>query len=217
MGLKWLNLAAMALLKLLIVGDDRLARAGLALLLGSVPECVVWGQVNCADVAEELADSEQPDAIIWDMGWEIPLDWPDWVSFGLPIVALLSDGVEAAQLWAAGIRGLLTRDVNAEMLWVAAQTAVHGLIVLDPEFAIHLLPPVVGETALPTAVDTLTPREQEVLQLVAEGLTNKAIARQLHISDHTVKFHVNAVMTKLSAQSRTEAVVRATRLGLLLL
>jgi DNA-binding NarL/FixJ family response regulator len=57
----------------------------------------------------------------------------------------------------------------------------------------------------------------EVLQLLAEGLPNKAIARQLNISDHTVKFHVNAIMSKLNAQSRTEAVVQATRLGLILL
>jgi DNA-binding NarL/FixJ family response regulator len=64
-------------------------------------------------------------------------------------------------------------------------------------------------------VEELTPRETEVLQLLADGLTNKAIAQRLGISDHTVKFHVNAVLGKLGAQSRTEAVVRATRLGLL--
>ena len=66
-------------------------------------------------------------------------------------------------------------------------------------------------------VDPLTRRELDVLRLVAEGLPNKAIADRLHISEHTVKFHLNALMGKLGAQSRTEAVVRATRLGLLLL
>jgi len=60
-------------------------------------------------------------------------------------------------------------------------------------------------------------REREVLQLLAEGLPNKIIAARLKITDHTVKFHVNAIMTKLGVQSRTEAVVRATRLGLILL
>ena len=63
----------------------------------------------------------------------------------------------------------------------------------------------------------LTPRELEVLRLVAEGLSNKSVANHLSISEHTVKFHVNSIMGKLSAQSRTEAVARATRLGLLLL
>ena len=63
----------------------------------------------------------------------------------------------------------------------------------------------------------LTPRELEVLQLLAEGLANKAIALQLDISEHTVKFHVNAILAKLGVQSRTQAVVRATRLGLIIL
>jgi DNA-binding NarL/FixJ family response regulator len=65
--------------------------------------------------------------------------------------------------------------------------------------------------------DPLTPREQEVLQLLAEGLPNKVIAQRLTISEHTVKFHINAILGKLGAQSRTDAVVRATRSGLLLL
>ncbi len=63
----------------------------------------------------------------------------------------------------------------------------------------------------------LTPRETQVLQLLAEGLPNKVIASQLEISEHTVKFHINSIMGKLGAQSRTDAVMRATRSGLILL
>jgi DNA-binding NarL/FixJ family response regulator len=66
-------------------------------------------------------------------------------------------------------------------------------------------------------IDALTPRELEVINLIAEGLPNKTIAGRLGISEHTVKFHVNAILTKLGAQSRTEAVVRATRMGLIAL
>ena len=99
----------------------------------------------------------------------------------------------------------------------ALQAALHGVAVLDPEFVTAVLPPMpLAAETLPELVE-LTPREQEVLTLLAEGLTNKAIAHQLAISDHTVKFHVNAILGKLNAQSRTEAVVQATRLGLLLL
>jgi DNA-binding NarL/FixJ family response regulator len=87
--------------------------------------------------------------------------------------------------------------------------------VIEPELLPLLRPD--SSPDLPPLPEPLTPREQEVLQLLAEGLPNKAIARQLEISDHTVKFHVNAIMGKLGAQSRTEAVVRATRLGLVLL
>jgi DNA-binding NarL/FixJ family response regulator len=78
-----------------------------------------------------------------------------------------------------------------------------------------LLPPAPVDSAPKDQV--LTSREQEVLKLLAEGLPNKGIADRLRISDHTVKFHVNAIMSKLGAQSRTDAVVRATRQGLLLL
>ena len=69
----------------------------------------------------------------------------------------------------------------------------------------------------PPEADRLTARENEVLQLLARGLTNRAIAQALGISQHTVKFHVNAIMSKLHAQSRTEAVVRASQLGLIVL
>jgi DNA-binding NarL/FixJ family response regulator len=86
---------------------------------------------------------------------------------------------------------------------------------MDPDLAFPFLPaPLEDDDEL---TEELTPRETEVLQLLAEGLTNKAIADRLGISRHTVKFHVNAILTKLNAQSRTEAVVRATRSGLLAL
>jgi DNA-binding NarL/FixJ family response regulator len=93
--------------------------------------------------------------------------------------------------------------------------AAQDLVVLDPSLPAPVLS--TRDPSSPMLVEELTPRELEVLDLLAEGLSNKAIAHRLGISDHTVKFHVNAVMGKLGAQSRTEAVVRATRLGLILL
>ncbi|MCS7070294.1 MAG: response regulator transcription factor [Anaerolinea sp.] len=95
----------------------------------------------------------------------------------------------------------------------AVEAAIQGLFTLD-SIAVEAListtlPAVTGERT----PDALTPREIEVLRLIAEGLPNKQIAIKLSISEHTVKFHVNAILTKLGAQSRTEAVVRATRLG----
>jgi two-component system nitrate/nitrite response regulator NarL len=88
-------------------------------------------------------------------------------------------------------------------------------MVWDKALAATLLP--FRQEAPALLTEPLTPREHEVLQLVAEGLPNKTIADRLHISEHTVKFHINALMGKLGAQSRTEAVVRASRLGILLL
>jgi DNA-binding NarL/FixJ family response regulator len=137
---------------------------------------------------------------------------PEEIIVDRPVVALVGDDEQAAELWAAGVRTLLPRNLELERLYWATRAAAAGLIVLAP--GLNLTLPMNGP-ADEVLFDDLTPREKEVLQLVAEGLTNKAIALQLSISEHTVKFHVNAIMGKLSAQSRTEAVVRATRLGLI--
>ena len=98
-------------------------------------------------------------------------------------------------------------------LAAAVRAAAAGLIVLDPMYA--------GESGIhthgrPSAEgEMLTAREREVLQLVAAGLPNKAIARELGISEHTAKFHVGSLLGKLGAASRTEAVTLATRRGIL--
>jgi DNA-binding NarL/FixJ family response regulator len=90
-----------------------------------------------------------------------------------------------------------------------------GLLIVDPVLAPALLP--LREREIEPLPEALTPREVEVLQLLADGRPNKTIALQLGISEHTVKFHVNSILNKLDVQSRTEAVVRATRLGLVIL
>jgi DNA-binding NarL/FixJ family response regulator len=105
--------------------------------------------------------------------------------------------------------------MDTDKLVAAAQAVANGLVVVEPKLTVSLLPATESDDFIPD--EQLTPREMEVLQRLAEGLTNKAIAQELGISEHTVKFHVNAIMGKLQAQSRTEAVVRATRLGLILL
>ena len=133
----------------------------------------------------------------------------------LPSVVLLPDAAYATEAQTAGATALLLRDVDADRLVAALQAAANNLVTLDPQIAPLLLPAV--HPAMSPPVDPLTPRELEVLQHLAQGLPNKSIARRLNISDHTVKFHVNAIMSKLGAQSRTEAVVKATQLGLIFL
>jgi DNA-binding NarL/FixJ family response regulator len=131
------------------------------------------------------------------------------------VLALLSDASEAVSAWNAGARGLLLRTASAETIASVAATLAEGLVVIDPLFAAQLFP---ARDQPPTQpIEELTPRELQVLRLIAEGQSNKEIARALGISEHTVKFHVNAILGKLNVQSRTEAVVHATRLGLILL
>jgi len=207
----------MASLHLLLIADDPLARAGLAALLADVPDCEIVGQMSTVSLTADLPPDlfTPPDAIIWDMGWdpvEAVLDWPDMPA---PVLALLSDGEQAAAVWQNGVRGILLRDMDTDKLMAAAQAIANGLVVVESQLASTLLPLTGNDDFAPD--DPLTPRELEVLQRLAEGLTNKAIAQELGISEHTIKFHVNAIMGKLHAQSRTEAVVRATRLGLILL
>jgi two-component system, NarL family, nitrate/nitrite response regulator NarL len=202
-------------LRLLLVAEDPLARAGLARLLAELPGCVLVGQTNSAD-ATAVAAEEAADLLVWDLGWETAVDddLPPFDDLPLPTLALLADEDQAAAVWTTGARALLRRDAGVEKLRAGVTAVAAGLYVLDPALVGAFQP------AAPPDADTddgpapaLTPREGEVLRLLAEGLTNKAIAQRLEISDHTVKFHVNAILGKLNAQSRTDAVVRATRRG----
>lgn len=205
-------------LQVLVVADDPLARAGLATLLASRPECTVAGQVPGENDILEALEVFRPDVVVWDLGWDptVALErLADLDENGVPVLALLPDETNAADAWLAGARGLLLREVTADSLFAAIAAVVEGLTVLDSALDDALRP--VRDRAPDSLPDELTPRELEVLQLLAEGLSNKAIAYRLEISAHTVKFHVNAIMSKLGAQSRTEAAVRATRMGLILI
>jgi DNA-binding NarL/FixJ family response regulator len=115
--------------------------------------------------------------------------------------------------------GIVPIDAPAEQLQAAIQAATQGLIVL-PEFHpswLYERTPVVATGTLSVTDEALTSREREVLELVSQGLSNKLIARRLQISEHTVKFHISSISTKLGAASRTDAVSRGLRRGLITL
>ncbi|MBV9544814.1 MAG: response regulator transcription factor [Chloroflexi bacterium] len=134
-------------------------------------------------------------------------------------VVLSDDPHLPAQLARAGLRGwaCLARDVDADQLDLAVRSAESGLVLLDLPVAATALMPTSTVAAPPVNTDPLTARELQVLQLVAQGLPNKGIARRLGISENTAKFHVASLCGKLGASSRTEAVTIAARLGLILL
>ena len=201
---------------MLVVADDPLARAGLATLLAGQPGCSVVGQA-AGDVDLAAVKVYRPDVLVWDLGWgDITQSLERLAGLhDVPVVGLVPDEAHAADAWAAGARGLLRREADAESLAAALRSVALGLASLDPALATALIPS--QDQAPAPLAEELTPRELEVLRLVAQGLPNKAIAQRLEISEHTVKFHVNAILGKLGVQSRTEAVVHATRLGLILL
>ncbi|MBI1280453.1 MAG: DNA-binding response regulator [Anaerolineaceae bacterium] len=197
-------------IKVLLVAENPLARMGLAALLAGVSGLTVAGQSSGNQVALDL-ELAKPDVIAWDWSWNSVPELPR----EMPIVALLKESSQAAEAWRAGARGLLVGHLDPDSLGAALTAASHGFAIIEPTL-ISALAQI--ESAQPEGqVEALTPREMEVLQLLAVGLPNKTIASRLSITDHTVKFHVNAIMTKLGVQSRTEAVVRATKLGLIIL
>lgn len=132
-------------------------------------------------------------------------------------VVLSDEASMASQLARAGLRGwsVLARDADADQLDLAVRSAEAGLVLLDlPVAATSLTSPA---TVAVQSSEPLTARELQVLQLVAQGLPNKGIARRLGISENTAKFHVASLCGKLGASSRTEAVTLAARRGLILL
>ncbi len=205
-------------LRVLIVANDPLVREGLAALFFAQPGFALVGQIAAdRNLTAQLALYD-PNVVLWDFGLNPELSIKfllELPNLGPPIVALLPDESHATEAWTENIRGLLLREVEAENLRAALRAAAQELVALDPALAAVLVPHRHPEKN--SRVEALTPRELEVLQLLAEGLSNKTIAQRLYVSEHTVKFHVNAILGKLNASSRTDAVVRATRLGLIIL
>lgn len=197
--------ASPELLRIALLGADPLARRGLvsALALEAVP------------VDDAYAPGAPVRAVIWDDGplgdqappGPNPSDaLPD--PSAPPWIALTTSGARARDLMQRGFRGALKRDAAPNTIAAAVDAVARGLVVTDPDLS--------GAFATPKDPTLhLSPREHEVLGLLAEGLSNKEIAAELKLSPHTAKFHVTALLDKLGAQTRTEAVVRAARAGLL--
>lgn len=216
-------------IRLLVLASDLLARTGLAGLLGSEPNLNIIAQAAPGDDLETLLAVYRPQIVLWDMAWASDVDLAllaDWLqpdgTLGTSLltqparlVALAAHETGARFAWDAGARAILFRSAPLPRLLTAIIAAAEGLIVVDDQLLPLLgrLSPAEGRPL----DEPLTPRELDVLQLLAQGLANKTIARRLEISEHTVKFHVNSILTKLGAQSRTDAVVRASRAGLVLL
>ncbi len=166
-------------------------RGGLQALLGRYSDIELVDSGSGADV---LVRDEPPE--ISDVSAAVP-------------VVLLTDDLPVQDLWRWGARAILPRDATAPQIIAAIYAASAGLVVVPAEETGAMLPVRAAELAEP-----LTPREMEVLDMLAEGLPNKLIAHKLGISEHTAKFHVNSILAKLNAGSRTEAVMRGVRLGL---
>jgi DNA-binding NarL/FixJ family response regulator len=129
------------------------------------------------------------------------------------VIAIVPTEDVARLTWAHGVRGILPRNVEAASLAAAIKAAAQGLATIDAHLADSLAS--TRDWAPSPLAENLTQRELQVLQILSDGLPNKSIASELGISEHTVRFHVNSILSKLGAQSRTQAVSLAARLGLI--
>jgi DNA-binding NarL/FixJ family response regulator len=201
--------------RVLILADDPLVAAGLGHLLEEAGDTVAVEDASFADVA--LVDAGRGGADGAGRGLDALAELP------VPALVLVGEEEDAAGALGAGARGALLRTSDPASLWAALVAVRAGLIVVDGAFAPAPLTastsPSAGAAgrALSGSPTELTAREREVLALLSRGLSNKQIAQRLAISDHTAKFHVNGILGKLGAATRTEAVVIAARQGLVAL
>jgi DNA-binding NarL/FixJ family response regulator len=207
-----------------IIAASPLARAGLENLLAARDMKVAGSDATLDDLAGRLSDAA-PDVVLVDSSGETiePL-LDSLVSAGIASdfrVVILADDISVESLTEAlraGISAVLPGDISPDQLVAGMNAAASGLIVQSPEYVRAGLP---KASEVPRSLDELaeplTPRENEVLRLLATGLGNKELAARLNISEHTVKFHVASILGKLGAASRTEAVSIGIRRGLVLL
>ena len=198
--------------RVLIAAPTAVMRAGLEALVSSDPAIELAGAFPDLSSAETL----RPDVILAALPFEELAAPQDGQA---PAIVLLSD--EEQPSWThealrAGVRAVLPRDAAPAEVLAAVEAAAHGMAVVDPHDLEGLL---AASNAAPVSSESsvLTPRELEVLHMLAEGAANKNIAWKLGISEHTVKFHVASILGKLHAGTRAEAVAIGMRQGLILI
>jgi NarL family two-component system response regulator YdfI len=211
-------------IRVFLIAASPLARAALQSRLKAQAVKFVGTAASVDTVDSDLSDT-QADVLLVDATSESPeaiielLTESDLAS-EIPVVVLTEAAAPAASAQAlqAGIRAVLPSEISTDQLAAALQAAAAGLVVLHPT-EIPATFPASAPASQPLAElpEPLTRREREVLQMLAAGLANKEIAARLNISDHTAKFHVAAILGKLGAATRTEAVALGIRRGLVLL
>lgn len=201
-----------------LADDQRVVREGLATLLGLLPGIDVLGTASDGEEAIALVERLRPDVVLMDLR----MPRCDGVAAtrrlreqGSPtsviVLTTYADDRSVVEALQAGARGFLTKDAGAEEIERAIAAVVRGEAAIDPAVQHHLVAAVAGRPELP---DGLTPREGEVLTLIAQGLSNGEIAARLFVSEATVKSHVNHLFAKIGARDRAQAVRYAYRKGL---
>jgi len=204
-------------IRLLIADDHPVVRDGLRAMLATQPDMELLGEAATGTEAVTQARAMRPDVVLMDL--QMPgLDGPGAIATlreqapEVRVLVLTTYGTDADITRAvdAGATGYLLKDAPREQLFSAIRSAARGESVLSPSVATRVL----GRMRAP-AEEALSPRELEILQAVARGLSNKDIGRQLYVSEATVKTHLLRVFSKLGVDDRTAAVTVALERGII--
>jgi NarL family two-component system response regulator LiaR len=208
-------------IRVLIVDDHLVVRRGLCALLATEPDIRVVGEAANGREAVEHADRERPDVVLMDLlmpemdgveaTWRILEHHP-----GIHVLVLTSYGTDEKLFPAvkAGAVGYLLKDAGPEAIVRAIRQAANGHSSLDPSVARRLLREFSHHDDVQAPQEPLTPREVDVLRLIARGLSNDEIAAKLAVSEPTVRTHVSNLLAKLHLKNRTQAALYALRAGL---
>ncbi|WP_405056605.1 response regulator transcription factor [Kribbella sp. NBC_01505] len=205
--------------RVVVADDQRVVRDGLVTLLKLLPGIDVVAAASDGAEAVRMVAEHNPDVLLVDLRMpnvdgveatrQVRTDHP---RTEVVVLTTYSDDDSVLSALRAGARGFLTKDADAESIGRAIEAAAAGQSILDADVQRRLIE---GAAAAPKPVDTgLTPRELDVLRLIAGGLSNTEIARQLVVSEATVKTHINHLFAKANLRDRAQAVAYAYRLGL---
>jgi NarL family two-component system response regulator YdfI len=226
----------MRMSRVFIVAVSPLSRSGLRTLLAGGDVEVAGSAPDLESLAASIASSDmesEVDVVVMEVSGNQVEQLTDWVAQSelapeIPIIVLAAGS--SSPRWAGealrggtrdgirgGIRAVLPGEISGDQLIATIDAVKAGLLVLHPSEVDAMVPAPTSASPLAELAEPLTPREREVLQMLAAGLANKEIAGRLNISDHTAKFHVGSILGKLGASSRAEAVAVGIRRGLVLL
>jgi DNA-binding NarL/FixJ family response regulator len=211
-----------------VVDDQRVVREGLAMVLGLMPDVEVLGTASNGEEAIALAEQLRPQVVLMDLRMPVldGVEATKRIAVAQPqtkvvVLTTYADDHTVIQALRAGACGFLTKDATNEQIRAALEAAVRGEASLDPAVQHHVVGAIARTAPLEWTPpdysrlpDDLTPREAEVLGLIAEGLSNSEIADRLTVSEATVKSHVNHLYLKTGARDRAQAVAYAYRNGL---